>query len=221
MPPKHSVIVGLAPHCNNAGIASCCDPTAYGLDGMGTIFCADHLPALGTTVVCNGTRFVLPDKSDGTPDNIACEGQDMPLPVGRYRALHVLGMCDWRAFEEPLRLMATDGTGTETSLGLSDASHYQGLHYGEREALTCPLVTPDSLIPHVFLFGITPPGADADYEMTQTQIEAGIWHQVISVEPSRPLAGLVLPDNPSMHLFALTLEVLAERSALARESHST
>ena len=171
---------------------------------MGTIFCAESLPDSGTTIAYNGARFVFPDKSDGVPDNVACEGQDIPLPVGHYCALHVLGMCDWRAFEEPLRLKAPDGTCTETRLGLSDASHYQGLQYGEREALTCSLFTPDSLIPHVFLFGISPPGAD--YEMTETHIEAGIWHQVISLETSRPLTGLVLPDNSSMHLFALTLE---------------
>ena len=205
MPPNHSVIVNLAPHCNNAGIASRCDLGAYGLDGMGTIFCAESLPAPGTTIAYNETRFVFPDKSDGVLDNISCEGQDIPLPVGHYCALHVLGMCDWRAFEEPLQLRAPDGTCTETGLGLSDASHYQGLQYGEREALTCPLVTPDSLIPHVFLFGIPLPGAG--YEMTETHIEAGIWHQVISLETSRPLAGLILPDNPSMHLFALTVEV--------------
>lgn len=198
------ISVDLAPHYNNSGIASCCDLTADGLDGMGTILCAEGLPASGTTIAHNGTRFVFPDTSDGVPDNISCEGQDIPLPVGHYRALHVLGICDWRAFEEPLQLKAPDGTCTETRLGLSDASHYQGLQYGEREALTCPLVAPDSLIPHVFLFGISPPGAG--YEMTETRIEAGIWHQVISLGTPRPLAGIVLPDNPSMHLFALTLE---------------
>ncbi|MYA24427.1 MAG: hypothetical protein F4Z30_17355 [Gemmatimonadetes bacterium] len=204
MPPDHSVIVDLAPYCNNAGISSCCDPAADGLDGMGTIFWAESLPASGTTIAYNGTRFVFPDKSDGMPDNVACEGQDIPLPVRHYRALHVLGMCDWRAFEEFIQLRAPDGTCTETRLGLSDASHYQGLQYGEHEALTCSLFTPDSLIPHVFLFGISLPGAD--YEMTETHLEAGIWHQVIALETSRPLAGLVLPDNPSMHLFALTVE---------------
>ena len=198
------ISVDLAPHYNNAGIASCCDPAVDGLDGLGTIFCAERLPASGTTIACNGTLFVFSDKSDGVLDNIACEGQDIPLPIGHYRALHILGMCDWRAFAEPLQLKAPDGTFRETSLGLSDASHYQGLQYGEREALTCPLVTPDSLIPHVFLFGISPPGAG--YEMTETHIEAGIWHQVISLEPSRPLVGIALPDNPSMHLFAATLE---------------
>jgi len=208
MPADHSVLVDLAPHCNNAGIASRYDPVADGLDGMGTIFCAERLPAAGTTIVCNGTPFVFPDTSDGMPDNIACEGQALPLPVGHYRALHILGICDWRTFAEPLLLEASDGTRTETSLALSDASQYQGLQYGEREALPCSLVTPDSLIPHVFLFGVSPPGAG--YERMETRIEAGIWHQEIALEASRPLAGLVLPDNPSMHLFALTLEAVSK-----------
>lgn len=203
------ISVDLVPYYNNAGIASCCDPTADGLDGMGTIFCAESLPASGTTIAYNGTRFVFPDKRDGVPDNISCEGQDIPLPVGHYRSLHVLGMCDWRAFEEPLRLKEPDGTCTETSLGLSDASHYNGLQYGEREAIECQLTTLDSLIPHVFLFGISLPSAD--YQMRETHIEGGIWHQVIPVEESRLLSSIVLPDNSSMHLFALTLCGSADR----------
>ena len=205
-----SISVDLSPHFNNAGIASAGHRTTDSLDGLGTIFCAESLPDSGTTITCEGTPFVFPDKRDESNDNIACEAQEIPLPIGTYRALHVLGMCDWRAFEEPLRLKAPDGTYAETSLGLSDASHYYGLQYGEHEALTCRLVTPDSLIPHVFLFGIPLP--DDDYEMTETHIEAGIWHQVVLVEPPRLLAGLVLPDNPSMHLFSLTLTATDEAS---------
>lgn len=200
----------LSPHINNAGIASSGHRTTDGLDGLGTTFCAESLPASGTTITCQGTPFIFPDKGDGLDDNIACEAQEIALPIGVYRALHILGMCDWRAFEEPLRLKAPNGTYTETPFGLSDASHYQGLQYGEHEALTCPLVTPDSLIPHVVLFGIDLP--DAGYEMTETRMEAGIWHQVILVEPPRSLVGLVLPDNPSMHLFALTLIAAGEAS---------
>lgn len=207
---SHPISVDLSPHLNNAGIASSGHRTTDGLDGLGTTFCAESLPASGTIITCQGTPFIFPDKSDGLDDNIACEAQEIALPIGAYRALHILGMCDWRAFEESFRLKAPNGTYMETPLGLSDASHYQGLQYGEREALTCPLVTPDSLIPHVVLFGIDLP--DAGYEMTETRMEAGIWHQVIPIEPPRPLAGLVLPDNPSMHLFALTLIAAGEAS---------
>ncbi len=200
----------LSPHLNNAGIASAGHRTTDGLDGLGTTFCVESLPASGTTITCQGTPFIFPDKGDGLNDNIACEAQEIALPIGTYRALHILGMCDWRAFEEPLRLKALNGTYIETPLGLSDASHYQGLQYGEHEALACPLVTPDSLIPHVVLFGIDLP--DAGYEMMETRMDAGIWHQVIPVEPPRPLVGLVLPDNPSMHLFALTVIATDEAS---------
>ena len=207
---SHPISVDLSSHLNNAGIASSGHRTTDGLDGLGTTFCAESLPASGTTIICQGTPFIFPDKSDGLDDNIACEAQEIALPVESYRALHILGMCDWRAFEEPLRLKAPNGTYMETPLGLSDASHYQGLQYGEHGALTCPLVTPDSLIPHVVLFGIDLP--NAGYEMTETRMEAGIWHQVIPIEPPRPLASLVLPDNPSMHLFSLTLIAAGEAS---------
>lgn len=203
MSSNHQVIVDLMPYYNNAGIAASCDQGADGLDGLGTILCTECLPASKATITCQRIPFVFPDKRDGSNDNIACEAQEIPLPMGHYCALHFLGMSDWRAFEEPLQLKAPDGTCTETSLGLSDASHYQGLQYGEREAIECQLITPDSLIPHVFLFGISLPSAG--YQMKETHIEGGIWHQVIPMEESRLLSSIVLPDNPSMHLFALTL----------------
>ena len=214
---SHPISVDLSPHLNNAGIASAVHRPPDGLDGLGTTFYAESLPASGTTITCQGTPFIFPDKGDGLDDNIACEAQEIALPKGAYRAIHILGMCDWRAFEEPLRLKAPNGTYMETPLGLSDASHYQGLQYGEHEALACPLVTPDSLVPHVVLFGIDLPDfgidlPDAGYEMKETHMDAGIWHQVIPVEPPRPLVGLVLPDNPSMHLFALTLIAAGEAS---------
>lgn len=196
------ITVDLAPYFNNTGIASFCDPAADGLDGMGTIFRGKDLPS-GATVDCNGTRFLFPDKRDSVCDNIACEAQEIPLPVGHYHALHVLGLCDWRATVEIILLHSPDGSCTQETLGLSDASHYKGLQYGEREAFTGQLITPDGLIPHVFLFGITPPGKGR--QMYETHIAAGIWHQVIELKEILLLSHLVTPDNPSMHIFALTL----------------
>ncbi len=203
MQANGQITVDLAPYFNNAGIASSCDPAADGLDGMGTIFRSGGLPPSGATVDCSGTRFAFPDKRDGVPDNIACEAQDIPLPVGCYRALHVLGICDWRANAESVWLHSPDGSCAQATLALSDASHYNGLQYGEIEAFTGQLITPDGLIPHVFLFGIAPPGKGR--QMYETHIEAGLWHQVIELEETLLLSHLVTPDNPSMHIFALTL----------------
>ena len=202
MPGGRPVRVDLSSHFNNAGIAPDGRPAGGGLDGMGTAFRGESLPAPGAAIVSRGTPFVLAGGDRGCNDNIACEGQEIPLPPGAWAALHVLGMCDWRAFEEPLRLKAPGGAGLETRLGLSDAPRYQGLRYGESVALSCPLTAPDTLVPLASLLGIPPP--EADYEMRETRIEAGIWHQVIDWPGPRPLSALVLPDNPSMHLFALT-----------------
>ena len=203
MQSNGQITVDIASYFNNAGIASFCDPAADGLDGMGTIFRTEGLPVSGATVDCNGTQFAFPDKSDSVRDNIACEAQEVSLPVGYYRAIHILGLCDWRATAETILLHSPDGSCTQATLGLSDASHYKGLQYGEREAFTGQLITPDGLIPHVFLFGITPPGKGR--QMYETHIEAGIWHQVIELKETLLLSHLVMPDNPSMHIFALTL----------------
>ncbi len=210
MPGGRSARLDLSTHFNNTGIAPDGRPAAGGLDGMGTSFRAESLPAPGATIVSEGTPFLFPGRDRESNDNIACEAQEIPLPPGPWETLHVLGMCDWRAFEEPLRLKAPDGTCLETRLGLSDAPRYQGLQYGERVALSCPLTAPDTSIPLSSLIGTPPPGAG--YEMKETRIEAGIWHQVIRLHGPRPLSGLVLPDNPSMHLFALTLAAADEVS---------
>ena len=202
MPRGRSVRLDLSSHFNNAGIAPDGRTDAGGLDGMGTAFRAEGLPSPGATIVVQGIPFVFPGKNRDSNDNIACEAQEIPLPPGAWDFLHVLGMCDWRAFEEPLRLKSPGGTCVETRLGLSDAPRYQGLRYGERVALSCPLITPDTTIPLSSLIGICPP--EARCEMKETRIEAGIWHQVIHLHGHGPLGGLVLPDNPSMHLFALT-----------------
>lgn len=210
MPGARHAPLELSSHLNNAGIAPAGRPATGGLDGMGTAFRAESLPSPGATLLSQGIPFVPPGRSHGSNDNIACEAQEIPLPPGHWNALHVLGMCDWRAFEEPLRLKALDGTCVETRLGLSDAPRYQGLRYGESVALSCPLITPDTSVPLASLIGSSPPGAG--YETRETRVEAGIWHQVIRLPGPGPLSGLVLPDNPSMHLFALTAVAAEEVS---------
>ena len=209
MPGGRPFPLDLSSHFNNAGIAPDGRPPEGGLDGMGTAFRAQSLPPPDGPILSQGTPFLFTGHRE-SKDNIACEAQEIPLPPGPWPALHVLGMCDWRAFEEPLRLKAPDGTCVETRLGLSDAPRYQGLQYGESVALSCPLTAPDTSIPLSSLIGTSPPGAG--YEMKETRIEAGIWHQVIHLHGHRPLSGLVLPDNPSMHLFALTLVAADEVS---------
>ncbi len=203
MPGDRHAPLDLSSHFNNGGIAPAGRPEDGGLDGMGTAFRAESLPAPGATIVSRGIPFVLAGRTRGSKDNIACESQVIPLPPGPWGVLHVLGMCDWRAFEEPLRLKAADGTLAETRLGLSDAPRYGGLQYGEGMALCCPLTTPDTSVPLSSLIGSSPPEAGCETE--ETRIEAGIWHQGIDLPGPRPLSALLLPDNPSMHLFALTL----------------
>lgn len=202
-------IADLALHFNNDGVSYIQKRSDGDLDGFGTTFCAKGLPESQSMITCNGVEFLFPDKSDGANNNIACVGQDLPLPSGCYQAIHILGMSDWRAFEETLILRYLNESCTETSLGLSDASHYHGLLYGEREAIRCTLVTPDSLIPHIYLFGIHMPGED--YQMQEMTLDAGIWHQVIPVDATKALSRLKLPDNPNMHIFALTLTMADDK----------
>lgn len=202
--PRAQRIIDLGPHLNNHGIARQADAGPGGLDGFGTAFAGPTLPRPGASVVRNGVGFLF--AGDGGPrgDNLACEGQRITFAPSRCTALHVLGMCDWRGFAEVLVLVYEDGIPAREVLGLSDGSCFRGRLFGEQEGLIGRLVARDSLVPHAVLFGIPIP--EEGYQMHEMSIAGTIWHQVVPVQPSRVLVGCELPDNPAMHLFALTLE---------------
>ena len=64
---------------NNEGISFSSSYERGDFDGLGNSFPAEELPAFGAMVEFGTTPFLLPDKSNGTPDNLVLEGKEIAI----------------------------------------------------------------------------------------------------------------------------------------------
>lgn len=184
-------IVDLAEHYNNDGITHPGDVPNGDLNGEGMAFPYEELPDSNEAVELAGVPFLFPDKDSGTPNNVCMEGQSIDVPPGAYTRLHVLGVSDGGSFEELVMLHYADGSNEDVVLGLTDCRpHWGRTRFGERDALR-------------FDEMYFPPGAVHPSRGTDI---CGLWVQTVCVNGMRELSRLQMGDNPSMHLFALTLE---------------
>lgn len=191
------VIIPLEDHFNNAGISFSESCHRGDFDGLGNSFPAEELPAFGKKVEFNGTPFLFPCKSDGTPDNMALEGQQIVVPLARYQALMVLGASDSAryadgAFEDHIYFCSRDKRQARR-LSLKDWICIAEQRAGGREALRCPFMnTPSSQISR----------SEKGYETLPT-----LWLEEIALDARDYLCSIIFPDNPCMHIFAMTLRL--------------
>jgi len=183
-------VLDLSPYFNNDGISWDTDRSDgdFGYE-HGMTFPAEELPESNSIVTLCGVDFLFPDKSDGAKNNMVLEGQTVPVPVGRYSEVYILGASDWGSFEEKVVLLYSDGGREEVTLGLTECFAHGRLRFGEKEAIVCT--------------GYHFP--DADVHSPRGNTSCGIWLQTLKVDPERELEAIQFGDNPSMHIFAITL----------------
>ncbi|MFF3482661.1 hypothetical protein ACFYXC_05195 [Streptomyces sp. NPDC002701] len=149
----------------------------------GNAFPADELPC-GERVEVDGVPFLFPEADGVRPDHLRCRGQRIPLTGPRADWIHVLGAAERRTEDEVL-LEYADGTVRRQWLRISDFWPQTPARFGESLAFrTARLLYP---------------------RHEQHTMSPSIWHQRVPVAVPGGLSALVLPDNPAMHLFALTL----------------
>lgn len=149
----------------------------------GNAFPAGELPC-GTLTEADGVPFRFPPADGVRPDHLRCRGQRIALPAARADWIHVLGAAERRT-EDTLLLEYADGTVRRQWLRLSDFWPQTGPRFGERLAFRT--------------------GAMLYPRHAQHTMSPSIWHQRVPVAVADGLRTLVLPHNPAMHLFALTL----------------
>lgn len=197
-------ILDLSPYFNNRGIAADRPkgPDAD-LDGCGAAYRVDSLPEPNSVIPLNGVRFLFPGIGHPSGDNLVPMGQCLSVPANRYIELHVLGASEWGSFEEEILLRYEDGSGESALLGLTDSLSETGPLFGEKTGIRCKVGIPDEFIPLLFYLGL-----DQTSEHTkELELDGTLWHQVVALDPHKILTSIRLPDNPSMHLFALTLQL--------------
>ena len=182
-------ILDLVPYFNNDGISSDKDRTDGDFTGAGNTYPEEDLPPSNSIFTCDGVMFQFPDKRDGANNNISLEGQHIPVPESLYDKLFLLGASDDNSLEDTLRFSFADGTLEEALLGLSSWRLCHNLKYGERVAIKCR--------------GFHFPSQHVDTD--NIPVDYGIWMQKVPVPTHQPLIATELPDNPGMHIFALTL----------------
>jgi hypothetical protein len=171
---------------DNRGTTSSANLAAGGFNIWSNTFPAEELPAPGGTVDVGGVPFRFPAAGAGERDNVRCAGQLVTLPAGRYDWLYLLAASERRS-EDMVYLHYVDGSVDPEWLRVSDFWPETPPHFGERAGIACSRLHYPR---HV-----------------QRRMRSGpaIRRARIPVPRETPLAALRLPDNPAIHIFALTL----------------
>jgi hypothetical protein len=177
-------LVDLSEHFDNDGISSSERPDDGAFNIWSNTFPSEELPESGSVVNVGGIPFRFPDKRDGARNNLRCARQLLPVPPGRYDWIYLLGAAERRS-EDWLYLHYADGAVDPEWLRVSDFWPETPAHFGEPAAFRCTSLH----YPH----------------HVQRAMGPTIWRQRVPVPRERDLAAIRLPDNPAIHLFAMTL----------------
>jgi hypothetical protein len=145
---------------------------------------AEELPEPGGTTLVGGLPFLFPAPDADGRDNLRCAGQLIALPPGRYDWIYLLGAAERRS-EDAVHLHYADGAVDPEWLRVSDFWAETPAHFGESAGLSCTVLHYPR---HV-----------------QARMGPSIWRCRVPVPRETGLTALRLPDNPAIHLFALTL----------------
>ena len=162
----------------------------HAADIPGSTFPAESLPSTGSAFSFGGVHFLFPSTEQGDYNNLACAGQGIEVPPGRYRALHVVGTSENGSFRDTLQLAYKEGP-AEAELALTDWC--QPASFGERTA---------------FEAGCRYTYSSDRGSVVREAIKPRIWLVTIRLDAGKTLESLTLPYNRRMHLFAATLEAV-------------
>lgn len=177
-------IVDLTAHADCVGIEPSVRPGRGAFNIWHNTYPLEDLPPAGSTVSVGGVPFRLPAADGVRPDNIRCRGQHVELAAGRVDWLYLLAAAERRT-EDLVTVHHADGTTHQQWLRVSDFWPQTPPRFGELLAFR----TVSMLYPH-----------HIDRRMTPA-----IWRQRIPVPEPDGVVAVTLPDNPAIHVFALTV----------------
>lgn len=175
--------VDISGHRNNTAISAATETKAGAFNVWGNSFAAENLPAGESLVHVAGVPFRFPPVCDG-PDNVRCAGQFLTVPDGRYDWVHMLTAAERRC-EDTVEVNFGDGSVDAEPLRVSDFWAAPAW-FGEIKAFESPVMH----YPH----------------HVQRGVSAIMWAQRVPVTRRAGLAGVRLPRNAAVHVFAFTLQ---------------
>ncbi len=208
--------VDLQSFFNNDGIADQDQPGDTNFDCPnhppnipGSGYPAEQMPQSGTAFAYEpmGLPFLFPVIARAEFNNVACHGQRLSS------AVRLRWMTDQHAVAELAVLGAAENGAAEGILGLE-------YHDGTTERV--PVAFPDWC---QLAEGETP-AIEADHRLTwdgramksvRHDIACYMYVRTIPVDPSRRLVAVLLPEQPRMHVFAMTLRLASSDELIARQ----
>ena len=208
------VPVDLAKSFNTVGLASGGVSKTGGFDGHGATLPAELLPPDGTAEIegnpflfgkpgpplypsgyytaqtgadetsNHAVSFLYPAVREGLPNVVACTGQTISVPSGRYKALHLLAA-------------ASGGASVPASFGLQFGSETQPLSVPIADWGTVPVGA-----------GVTPAFTTA-YRYTETGLKplaTTLGDYTLRLDTGRKLTSLTLPNDRNIKIVAISLE---------------
>lgn len=137
-----------------------------------------------------GAWFAFPRFAPDGSDHLRCAGQLVPVPPGGYDWLHVVAAAE-RHTEDEVFLHFRDGAVDPEWLRVSDFWPETSARFGECVARRFP---------------------DLHYPRhVQKGFQPVLWWQRIPVPRLAQLSAVRLPDNPAIHLFAMTCQLRTPR----------
>ncbi|MBX7548389.1 alpha-L-fucosidase [Streptomyces sp. tea 10] len=162
-------------------------------DGSGYTFPGEELPAGRAEV--DGVPFLFPAHAAGTRNNLVALGQRLDLPRGRYLSAFFLTAASYGDASGTATVHYADGTTTTAGLGGAD-------WYATGGPLSAP-------------YRYRPDGGKDEHAV-------GIGVSEVWLDPRREAVAVTLPvthaaeaNQTSLHVFALTLQPVADGRALA------
>ncbi len=199
VPAPTPVPVSLAAAFNNDGIDTAAAHDGD-FDGSGYSFPGDSLPANGL-VTLGSVPYQLGSAAAGAKNNVVALGQTIPLPGGRYLSLLFLVAGSYGAASGTVTVNYADGSTSQATITAPD-------WYSSSGDL-------------VFPFRYSPGGTD-QHPVSMAVAEVWAYPDRDAVSVTLPASAQPAPNVTSLHVFALSLQPLAQgTSALLRNPHST
>lgn len=185
------VKVDLSEYFNNCGISYVNDIQSGDLTGIGSSYPAEQLPDSNSNIEVDNVPFLFPKKEVGEKNNIEFNNQVISLPKGNYRNLFVLGAAENGSYIETL-IIRNKNISQKIRLGLTDWLN-ETCEFNETIAYHCY-------------------GCHSTKAGIISTFEPKMWLQRIDLPENLLAEELSLPDNPGMHIFAITLEKEGEHA---------
>lgn len=151
---------------------------------FGSSYPGEELPDQ-TSVMIEQIPFLFPD-AQSVVNNIELENQSLGVPHHRYTGMYVLGAADNGSYEEDIQYFSNHTLMSTVSLNLTNWTDEHS-RYHEQVAFRCS-------------------GICTQKGSLLTSKPTTIWLQRLLFEHAIDIDTIVLPDNPCMHIFSITLQ---------------